>query len=84
MRKTLIASIPALAVLFVLAFGFVTFHVPVQNAEANACTYLTAQCRTESENVTISCYIPPVNQERCNNARKDYKKVCDAAAKACN
>lgn len=84
MRKALIASIPAFAVLFVLVFGFVTFHVPVQNAEADACTYLTAQCRTESENVTISCYVPPINQERCNYAREDYEKVCNAAAKACN
>ena len=42
MRSTLIASIPALVVFFGLAFGFVTFHLMAQNAEATGaeCNYL--------------------------------------------
>ena len=86
MRKFWINSIPLVAVLFVLAFGFVTFHVLIQNAEATgaACTYLEAQCRTESENVVLSCNTNPVNQERCDYARADYDAVCSAAANACN
>ena len=42
MRSTLIASIPALVVLFGLAFGFVTFHLIAQDAEATGaeCNYL--------------------------------------------
>ena len=46
MRSTLIASIPALVVLFGLAFGFVTFHLIAQNAEATGaeCSYLEYNC----------------------------------------
>ena len=87
MRSLLIKSVPALAVLFFLTFGFVTFNAHLQNAEAgessNACGYLTAQCRTESENVTVTCLIPPVNQRNCEFARQDYEEVCNNAAEAC-
>ncbi len=86
MRKFWMNSIPLIAVLFVLAFGFVAFHVLIQKAEASGadCTYLEAQCQTESQNVTISCNTNPVNQERCDNARADYDAVCSAASNACN
>ena len=51
MKSTLIASIPALIVLFGLAFGFVTFHLIAQNAEATGaeCNYLEYNCRQERE-----------------------------------
>ena len=89
MKKFWMNTIPALLVIFVLVFGFAAFHVQIQNAEASGsggtdCVYRTAQCRTESENVTISCNTAPVNQQRCSNARKDYDAVCTAASNACN
>ena len=86
MRKFWMNSIPVLAVLFVLAFGFASFHILTQNAEATGtdCTYQTAQCATEAGNIVYACHNPPVNQQRCENAHRDYEVVCEAASEACN
>jgi len=86
MKSVVVKSAPALAVLFVLVFGFVAFHVLIQNTEAsgNDCAYLTAQCETEAANVISACHNPPINQERCDNANNDYAAVCSSAANACN
>jgi hypothetical protein len=76
MKSTLIASIPALVVLFGLAFGFVTFHLIAQNAEATGveCSYLAYNCRQEREYATDACNSN--NAERCKNAQSDSLAVC--------
>ena len=76
MKSTLIASIPALVVLFGLAFGFVTFHVMVQKAEATGteCTYLEYNCRQERDHAREACNSN--NAERCRNAQSDRLQVC--------
>ena len=76
MKSTLIASIPALVVLFGLAFGFVTFHLIAQNVEATGaeCNYLESNCRQEIRNARIACNSN--NAERCKDAQSDRLTVC--------
>lgn len=83
MKSTLIATIPALVVLFGLAFGFVTFHVMAQKAEATGaeCTYLEYNCRQETENTKVACNSN--NAERCKNAKIDRLKVCNEYFNTC-
>ena len=83
MKSTLIASIPALVVLFGLAFGFVTFHVMVQKAEATGaeCTYLEYNCDQEREYATNVCNSN--NAERCQNAMNDRMHVCNEYYRIC-
>ncbi len=83
MRSTLIASIPALVVLFGLAFGFVTFHLIAQNAEATGaeCNYLEYNCRQERRYATEACNSN--NTERCRNARSDALRVCSEYYRLC-
>ena len=69
MKSTLIATIPAFAVILVLVFGFVTFHMMIQKAEATggaACNYLGANCSQEA--ITRILRADSDNAERCNNA----------------
>ena len=88
MKSVWIKSTLVLAVLFVLAFGFMTFYALTQNAEAqdgtSACSYLTAQCYTEALNYVNECYGDDFDQQRCDYAYRDYVRVCTAAANACN
>ena len=83
MRSTLIASIPALVVLFGLAFGFVTFHLIAQNAEATGaeCNYLESNCRQEIRNERRAC--TSNNTERCRNAQNDRMQVCSEYYRTC-
>ena len=83
MKSTLIASIPAVVVLFGLAFGFVTFHMIAQNAEATGaeCNYLEYNCRQERENAIAAC--DSNNAERCKNANSDRIKVCNEYLNTC-
>jgi len=83
MKSTLIASIPALVVLFGLAFGFVTFHLIAQNAEATGaeCNYLESNCRQETKHATDACNSN--NAERCRNARSDALRVCSEYYRTC-
>lgn len=83
MKSTLIASIPALVVLFGLAFGFGTFHLIAQNAEATGaeCNYLEYNCDQESRNVRIACNSN--NAERCRNAQSDALRVCSEYYRTC-
>ena len=83
MKSTLIASIPALVVLFGLAFGFVTFHLIAQNAEATGaeCSYLAYNCRQEGEHARNACNSN--NAERCRNARSDRMQVCNEYLRTC-
>ena len=83
MRSTLIASIPALVVLFGLAFGFVTFHLIAQNAEATGaeCNYLESNCAQENRNVRIACNSN--NVERCRSAQSDRIQVCNEYYSTC-
>ena len=83
MRSTLIASIPALVVLFGLAFGFVTFHLIAQNAEATGaeCNYLESNCDQEIRNVRRACNSN--NTERCRNAQSDRIQVCNEYYRTC-
>ena len=83
MKSTLIASIPALVVLFGLVFGFATFHLIAQNAEATGaeCNYLEYNCDQESRNVRIACNSN--NAERCRNAQSDALRVCSEYYRTC-
>ena len=83
MKSTLIASIPVLVVLFGLAFGFVTFHLIAQNAEATGaeCSYLEYNCRQEGEHARRACNSN--NAERCRNARNDRMQVCAEYYRTC-
>lgn len=84
MRTVLLKSAPALAVLFVLAVGFMTVNVAIQRAEAGGadCTYLMAQCRTEHNNVDSAC--SNGYTQECQWAIQDAIAVCGAAANACD
>lgn len=83
MRSTLIASIPALVVLLGLAFGFVTFHLIAQNAEATGaeCNYLESNCRQEIDHAIDACNSN--NAERCRNADSDRMQVCNEYYRTC-
>ena len=83
MKSTLIASIPALVVLFGLAFGFVTFHLMAQNAEATgaACNYLRYNCGQERDYASDVCRSN--NAERCRNAWNDAMQVCNEYYDTC-
>ena len=83
MKSTLIATVPALVVLFGLAFGFVTFHVMVQKAEATGaeCNYLEYNCDQEIRNARIACNSN--NAERCQNAKNDKLVVCNEYLNTC-
>lgn len=83
MRSTLIASIPALIVLFGLAFGFVTFHLMAQDAEATGaeCNYLEYNCIQEARNERRACNSN--NAERCRNAQNDRMRVCNEYYNTC-
>ena len=84
MKSTLVASIPAFVVIFVLAFGFVTFHMMVQKAEATggaACNYLGANCAQESDHANTAC--DSDNADRCNNAASDAMQVCSEYSSTC-
>ena len=83
MKSTLIASVPALIVLFALAFGFVTFHLIAQKAEATgaACSYLAYNCGQEAQHVVDACNSN--NAERCRNAQSDRAQVCNEYYRTC-
>ena len=83
MKSTLIASIPALVVLFGLAFGFATFHLIAQNAEATGaeCSYLAYNCSQEREHASDACNSN--NAERCRNAQSDRIQVCNEYYRTC-
>ena len=84
MRTVLVKSAPALAVLFVLVVGFMTVNVAIQRAEAGGtdCTYLTAQCDTEKNNVDSAC--SDGYTQECQWAIQDAIDVCGSAANACD
>ena len=84
MKSTLIASIPAVVVIFGLAFGFVTFHVMVQKAEATGaeCNYLQYNCKQERKYAEVACNSN--NAERCKNANSDRIKVCNEYLNTCH
>ena len=85
MKSTLVASIPAFAVILVLAFGFVAFHVMIQKAEASGgadCNYLSANCSQEQDHVNSACRSD--NEERCKNATADAAQVCSEYYNKCS
>ena len=83
MKSTLIASIPALVVLFGLAFGFATFHLIAQNAEATGaeCNYLESNCKQEIDHASDACNSG--NAERCRDAESDRMQVCSEYFSRC-
>ena len=83
MKSTVIASIPAVVVLFGLAFGFVTFHLIAQNAEATGaeCTYLEYNCDQERKHAIDACNSN--NAKRCQNAMSDRMHVCNEYLNTC-
>lgn len=85
MKSTVIASIPALVVLFALMFGFGTFHVGVQNAEASdsdECKQLSIACSEAQENASAACATG--NVERCNSAQAEALQACSEHASKCS
>ena len=84
MKSTLMASIPAFVVILALAFGFGTFYLMVQNAEATGgaeCNYLESNCGQEQDHADTACRSD--NAERCNNAAADTLQVCSEYAGTC-
>ncbi len=78
MKSTMMASIPALVVLFALVFGFGAFHVVVQNAEASDsinCQELADACTRAQENASAAC--ASGNVERCESAQAEAVQVCN-------
>lgn len=85
MKSTMMASIPALVVLFALVFGFGTFHVVGQNAEASGspdCVELADDCSEAQENESIAC--ASGNVERCENAQAAAMQACSEHASKCS
>ena len=74
MKSKLIASIPALVLIFALTCGFGTFHVMLQKAEASNCNTLQQQCSDAQENESIAC--ASGNAERCESAKDNAEQVC--------
>ena len=84
MKSTLVASIPALVVLFALAFGFGTFHGVGQNAEASDsddCKQLADDCSEAQENASAAC--ASGNVERCENAQAEAMQTCSEYDSKC-
>ncbi|MDE0427598.1 MAG: hypothetical protein OXN25_22315 [Candidatus Poribacteria bacterium] len=84
MKSTLVASIPALVVLFALVFGFGTFHVVVQNAEASDsddCKQLADDCSDAQESASTAC--ASGNVERCENAQAEAMQTCSDYRSKC-
>lgn len=84
MKSTLIASIPALVVLFALTFGFGTLHVVIQNAEASdsdECKKLSTACSEAQENASAAC--ASGNVERCNSAQAEALQICNERDSEC-
>ena len=75
MKSTLIASIPALVLIFALTCGFGTFHGMLQKAEASDCNSLQKRCSEAQANESIAC--ASGNAERCESARANRIGVCD-------
>lgn len=74
MKSTLVASIPALVLVFALTFGFGTFHGMLQKAEASDCSSLQQRCSDAKENESIAC--ASGNAERCESAKDNTEQVC--------
>ena len=84
MKSTLIASIPALVLIFALTCGFGTFHVMLEKAEASGsdnCDGLKDSCDQAKEKESIAC--ASGNAERCESAKASRKQVCDDYEDAC-
>ena len=84
MKSTLVATVPAFVVILVLAFGFVTFHVMIQEAEATggaSCNYLESNCTQERRHASNACRSD--NAERCRNAEADALRVCSEYYNTC-
>jgi len=81
MKSTLIASIPALVLIFALTCGFGAFHGMLQNAEASDCSSLQQGCSDAQENESIAC--ASGNAERCESARANRIEACDKYEDAC-
>ena len=85
MKSTLVASIPAFVVIFALVFGFGTFHVVGQNAEASdsedECDRLSTACSEAQENASAAC--ASGNVERCESAQAEAIQVCSEYANNC-
>lgn len=84
MKSILIASIPALVLIFALTFGFGTFHVMLQKAEASGsdnCDELLRDCNNAKENERIAC--ASGNAERCESAKAEAMQVCNEYYNTC-
>lgn len=82
MKSTLIASIPALVLIFALTCGFGTFHVMLQQAEASDnCGTLANDCRQAEENESIAC--ASGNVERCESAKASKEQACSKYSNTC-
>ena len=81
MKSTLIASIPALVLIFALTFGFGTFHGMLQKAEASDCSSLQQRCSDAQENESTAC--ASGNAERCESAKDNREQACGEYYSAC-
>ena len=81
MKSTLIASIPALVLIFALTCGFGTFHGMLQKAEASDCSSLQQRCSDAQENESIAC--ASGNAERCESATANRREACGKYRNTC-
>ena len=81
MKSTLIASIPALVLIFALTFGFGTFHGMLQKAEASDCSGLLQRCNDARQNESIAC--ASGNAERCESAKTEAAQACSEYENTC-
>lgn len=81
MKSTLVASIPALVLIFALTCGFGAFHGMLHKAEASNCDDLLRQCNQARENESIAC--ASGNAERCESAKASKKEACSKYYNTC-
>ena len=86
MRTILLRSAPALAVLFALTVGFLMLNdLGASDSEnMNYCSQLWEICAQEADYASNTCLREGTTSTLCQEANKDAKRSCDAAAEYCD
>lgn len=89
MRTVLVKSAPALAVLVVLAVGFIAASILMQDIEASpsdsaSCEYYRTKCNEELNNLWSECNRYGPDSQQCNWANQDASSVCSTRDSVCD
>ena len=89
MRTVLAKSAPALAVLVVLAVGFIAAGILMQDIEASpsdsaVCEYYRTKCNEELNNLWSECHRYGPDSQQCNLANQDASSVCGTRDSVCD